>query len=260
MSRSKNKIKPRLQRIYSTTKKGITEISLSFDPQNGAILFDTEMTNIYSETTFDRPKGQKVVSRVPILGGAHFKIDDAIEKNFDIVFAIDTNTRNIRGYSISISGVIQCQKVFAVDSMGMAKKYWQWFTPFCMEFLEVKSKPENLGWMMLIDYITSPLRDFFKKRIGIIVDSDLGKLNQYNLRKSPIYEEVLLPKNIQLIYASSDVGRDLFPNQMLKLADRASARCLNALESGHIPFNSERIEGAPYLGYRRLLSKNAMLS
>ncbi len=258
MGKRKKKIKARTEQIYSTTKKGVTEISLSVDPHSGDIRFDTEMINIYSETTFGRPKDPKVVSRVPIPGEAQFNINDAIENNFDIIFAIDTNTRDIRGYSISVSGVIQCQKVFVIDPMGVAGRYWQYFTPFCMEFIEVKSKPENLGWMMLIDYITLSLKDILMKRIGMIVDSDLGNVNQYNLRNSPIYEEVLLPKNIKLIYASSDVGRDLFPNQMLKLADKASTICLRAIESGAIPFNDERIEGAPYRGYRRLIPKNAM--
>ena len=258
MGKSKKRLKPRSEQIYSTTKGKVTEISWSFNPQTGDIDFDTEMINIYSETTFNRPKGRKVVSRVPIPGEAQFNINDAIEKNFDVIFAIDTNTRKIRGCSISVSGVIQCQKVFAIDPFGVACRYWQYFTPFCMEFIEAKYKPENLGWMMLINYLTSSMRDILKKRIGIIVDSDLGNLNQYNLRTSPIYGEVFLPKNIQLIYASSEVGRDLFPNQMLKFADNASTIFLRALESGHIPLNNKRIEGAPYLGYRRLIPKNVM--
>ena len=254
MGRNKKKHKPRLQSIYSTTKRGVTEISLSFDPQSGAVDFDAVMTNIYSEATFDRSKGKKVVSRVPILDRAYFEINDALEKNFDIVFAIDTNTRKIREFSISVSGVIKCQKVFAIDPIAIAKRYWQFFTPFCMEFTEVKSKPENLAWMMLIDYLTSPSKHMLNKRIGLIVDSDLGNLNQYNLRISPIYERFFLPKNIQLIYASSDVGREFFPNQMLKLADKASNMCLKALEAGDIPFNTEKMEGMPYRGYRLLLS------
>jgi hypothetical protein len=254
MEKHKNKRKIREEKIYSTTNGKVTEISLSIN-QKGNIEFDTKMINIYSETTYDRLKGEKVLSRVPLEEIAQFEINTAIDNNFDIIFAIDTNTRFIKGYAISVSGVIQSQKVFAVDPGGIASKFWQYWTPFCMEFIEIKSKPENLGWMMLIEHLNFKLKNIMKKRIGIIIDSDLGNLNEYNLRARPIYGEFLVPENIKLIYASSDGGAEFFGNKMLRLADKASKTCLNELESGRIPLNNARIEGKPYAGFRRLIPK-----
>ncbi len=248
----KTKKKPRKENIYSTTKGGVKEISLSVD-QTGNIEFDTKMINIYSEITYDRQKRPKVLSRVPQAKGATFEINEAIENNFDIVFAIDTNTRQFGDYNVSVSGIIQCQKVIAVDPSGKAWQDWQYWVPFCMEFIEIKTKPENLGWMMLIDLLISKVSKFIEKRIGIIVDSDLENLNHYNLRTLPIYEGFFLPKKIKLIYASCDGGMEFFSNKMLRLADKVSKNMLDELESGRIPFNNERIEGAPYLGYRHLI-------
>lgn len=254
MSKKKKKRKHREEEIFFTTKAKSREISVFFD-QNGNIELDNGMTNIYTETTYSRPKGNKVISRVPLIDSGKFEINMAVEENYDVVFAIDTNSRKIGGFNISISGVIQCQKEFIVDQIWVTKKCWRYWTPFCLEFTGIKSKPENVGWMMLIDYIDFKMKDIIEKKIGIIVDSDFENLKNYNLRTHPIYGKFCLPKNIKLIYASSDVGKDLFPNQMLKLADKASNIFLKELESGRIPFNNERINGAPYIGYRRLIPK-----
>lgn len=251
----KKKIKPRSESIYSTTKGEVTEISLSFDAKRGDVEFDTEMINIYAETTYERPKKQKVVSRVPLTEKIQFEINEAIWNNFDYIFAIDTNTRNINGYRISVSGVIQCQKIFIIDNVGIPYRNWHFSAPFCMEFIDIKSKPENVGWMMLIQRIPFSFRNILNKQVGIVVDCDLGSLNEYNLRSRPIYEGYLLPEKIKLIYGSSDVGSDLFPNQMLRKANKISADCLKALKSGIIPFNNKRITGKPYLGFRYLIPK-----
>jgi hypothetical protein len=256
MSKKKEGKKRREEQIFFTTEAKSGEITIFFD-QNGNLELDNGMRNIYTETTYGRPKGKKVISRVPLIDSGQFEINMAIEENFDVIFAIDTNTRSIGGVNISISGVIQCQKVFAVDPFGVTEKSWGYWTPFCMEFTDIKSMPENVGWMMLIDYLHFKMKDIRGKKIGIIVDSNLENLNNYNLRILPIYGNFFLPENIKLIYASSDVGKDLFPNQMLKLADKASNMCLKELESGRIAFNNKKINGAPYKAYRRLIPKKA---
>ncbi|PKN21766.1 MAG: hypothetical protein CVU68_06425 [Deltaproteobacteria bacterium HGW-Deltaproteobacteria-3] len=249
------KNKPRKEYIYATTSNVVDNISLSFDTKTGGIRFETEVKDTYSEITYDRAKGPKVISRTPqnevdLLFGHHA----AIENNYEIIFAVDTNTVKIHGRNISVSGIIQAQKIFAVDTSGVTTNPWQYFTPFCIELTEIRMKPENIGWMLLIKHIQSEIKYTKFNNIGIIVDSDLGNLKEYNSRNQPIFDNFLLPEKFQLIYASSDTGKDLFANKMLKYADKASSLCLEALRDGTIPLNTKIVENQHYSGIRYLVS------
>lgn len=149
-----DKNKPRQKYIYATTSGVVDNISLSFDPTTNSIRFETEVKDAYSEITYDRAKGPKVISRTPQDGiDLLFSHNKSIESNYEIIFAVDTNTTQIRGIAISVTGIIQAQKIFAVDENGVVTDPWQFFTPFCIELMEVRKKPENLGWALLIDYI-----------------------------------------------------------------------------------------------------------
>ncbi|MHB8222677.1 MAG: hypothetical protein ACYDHV_07520, partial [Desulfurivibrionaceae bacterium] len=111
-----------------------------------------------------------------------------------------------------------------------------------------------IGWMLLIKHIQSEIKYTKFNKIGIIVDSDLGNLKEYNSRNQPIFDNFLLPEKFQLIYASSDTGKDLFANKMLKYADKASSLCLEALRDGTIPLNTKIVENQHYSGIRYLVS------
>ncbi|TKV71654.1 hypothetical protein FDV58_39230 [Bradyrhizobium elkanii] len=56
----------------------------------------------------------------------------------------------------------------------------------------------------------------------MIVDSDLGNLDSYNARKTPVIRDDLLPENAQLIYASRNAGKENIFNRTLAIADSSS--------------------------------------
>lgn len=62
---TKSNKKRRDSSIFATTKREVSEISLTVDRMTGEILFGQEMTNVYSEVSYGRPKGPKVLSRIP---------------------------------------------------------------------------------------------------------------------------------------------------------------------------------------------------
>ena len=124
-----------------------------------------------------------------------------------------------------------------------------------MEIMEVCTKPEKLGLMNLIEYIQSEETYSSYEKIGIIVDSDLENLKSYNSRSTPIFDSFFLPQGLHLIYGTSDTGKDLFANQMLKYADIVSSQCLKELEKGRIPINTNKINSKYYSTYRRLVPK-----
>jgi hypothetical protein len=92
--KNESKKKPRNERLLVTTRDEVSSINIGFDPVTGKIRFDPAVINGHSEVAYDRTKGEKIISKIP-LPPDELRIDPnaAIESSFDIVFAVDTNTR-----------------------------------------------------------------------------------------------------------------------------------------------------------------------
>ena len=132
-----------------------------------------------------------------------------------------------------------------------AEAHWYLDVPFCWEFIGVKSdKVENFGWLAAIEELTA--RGFMPQstRVGMVVDSDLGNLSDYNNRRKPFIGTHFLPPNVQLIYASADVGKENIVNKVLSVADSVSGQVLDAVISGEVAFNKTRVEHAWFEGIR----------
>lgn len=244
--------KKRNEEIYATTVGDVTEITVHFNALTGEVSFGGEMTNVYSERSYDRPKGPKVLSRVPQSDQKiSFDAGPALKKNFDFICAVDTNTRVIQGKRVSVVAVVTVKSITLPERDGL-KSYWKHDVPFCIEYVELSQNPENFGWIAAIQLLKA--RKFIddSMRVGMIVDSDLGKLRSYNERKEPVGLGLYLPANIQLVYATSDAGKESIVNVSLGLADSAASQCLAKLEAGAIPFN-ERLANNPYFERDRII-------
>jgi hypothetical protein len=134
---------------------------------------------------------------------------------------------------------------------GNRARYRYW-TPYCIEFHNIKLKPEIIGWIELITNFEK--REEFRKfkSIGIIVDSELDKLKLYNNRTIPFRDNLFLPKRIQLIYASGERAPELFANKMLRIADKVSNICLDMFQSGKLEITKKKIANSPYSAMRYL--------
>ena len=86
----------------------------------------------------------------------------------------------------------------------------------------IKEKPENVAWMTLIELLELNPQYTKELKVGIIVDSDLGNISDYNSGVLPIYGNFFLPINMKLIYGSSDRGKEHFANRLIALADKQS--------------------------------------
>jgi len=248
-----NEKKPRSTIIAGTTPTETTEIAVSVDPSTGQISFGLDMINTRVETYYERRKGPKLLHHIPLDPGL-LTVDpnDGLATNFDIVFAIDTNTRNFKGFRFSVTGVIQARHT--VDPATRLSAFF-FHTPFLLEFMQVTSKPEQLGWLVAINNIRSDSQYDSFSRIGLIVDSDLQNLRKYNDRELPIFENSFLPDRITLVYASADAGNEYFANRFIRAADQAASQTLNLLERGVIPINEKRVEAAPFAAFRRIKPK-----
>ena len=248
MKRSKRK--KRIEQIYATTKGNVSEIALTIDSRTGEISFGTEMINVYSEVTYERPKGPKVLSRIPqARRSIAFDAASALEKNFDFLCAVDTNTRLIRDKKVSAVGIVTFQSVWIPERQRL-QRYWKFDVPFCIEYVEIKSKPENFGWLAALEYLNTFEIIAKGQRIGMVVDSDLGNVNDYNQRKRSVLGSYYLPANTQLLYASADAGKENVINKALAVADSVSAQCLDAVSSGTASFNPKLEDNGWFEGIR----------
>ncbi|MHC4053295.1 hypothetical protein [Bradyrhizobium sp. 25ACV] len=242
--------KKRSEAIYGTTAGEVDSITITYDHSTGGFSFGDAMTGVYSEITYERPKGPKVLSRIPQgHRDIRFESSDALLKNYQFVCAVDTNTRMINGRRVSVTGVIVL-RAFGLPAVRELKRGWKLEAPFCLEFLDISEKPESWGWMAAHQILREKGLVGPTTRVGMIVDSDLGNLNSYNARKSPVIRDDLLPDTVQLIYASSDAGKENIVNRALLTADSASSQCLAAIETGAVPFNTSNGNPPWYQAYR----------
>lgn len=231
--------KKRNEHIYATTvATDATHLTVTVNALTGEVSFGGEMTNVYSEVNYDREKGPKILSRVP---QAHsqisFDASPALQKNYDFLCAVDTNTKTVAGKTVSVVAAVILRRQGLPLRSGL-ESGWRCEVPFCIEYVGLTvDKPENFGWLAALE--TLARRGFVKvgQRVGIIVDSDLGNLRAYNERTLAVDSGQLLPTGVQLIYATADSGKENVVNFALGIADSAASQCLTALETGRVPFN-----------------------
>lgn len=245
--KNKSQRKPRNERILVTTQDEVSSINIGVDPVTGKIQFDQAVINSHAEVAYDRTKGEKILSKIP-LPPDELRVDSnaAIESAFDLVFAVDTNTRAIKGEITSVTGVVQCHKIFIADQSGLAERVWRYFSPIAFAFTGARDPVERAGWALVIELIYNSANYSTYERIGIIVDAYLGDLPSYNSRKKPIVPGVFLPERFSLLYASADTGGEYFANQMLSHADRAAKICLAKIEDGTILLPQRRRDDMPF--------------
>lgn len=235
--REKNR-KPRSEHIYATTTGEVSEIAVTVDGRTGAISFGQEMTNVYSERSYERPKGPKVLSRIPQTEHhAYFDDEDALAVHFDRIFAVDTNTRTVHGRRLSVVGVTVVKREVIPAPLRLQTS-WRFDVPFAIEYGNLDAKPEPFGWMGALEILKK--WNFYAEgmRVALIVDSELGLLKDFNSRKAPVDNGEYLPAGVTLVYASTDAGKETLVNQALSISDTASGRILDAVEAGSLPMNS----------------------
>lgn len=129
------------------------------------------------------------------------------------IIAIDTNTKLIespiftRPTKVSLGAAVafvEEEKVLKLKTINR---------PFLASFNSLM--PENENWVQLIELFKKGCQCTDSRKIGLVVDSDLGNIESYNRREKPIFMDYLLPEEYELIFASDKVTDNLF-NEMIK--------------------------------------------
>jgi len=203
--------------------------------------------NARFETTYDRDtKTPKVLHSIP-QNQRDITLKPYITlKKYDLIFAIDTNTKKIKDNTISVSCVVLCKLDYTSENKIDIK-----YAPIeCFEFRNIKQKHENVAWVKAIERITNNPANNKKTKIGLVVDSDLGNIPAYNNRKMPIYSDFYLPANIELLHASSDAGKEFVLNRIISLCDREAKKLLKKLEKHITNKDLQKVSDKPYTHFR----------
>lgn len=173
--------------------------------------------------SYKRKKNAKVLVKGDS-SGEYVMSPESILLAYDQLFVIDTNTRHLGSHRVSVTGVLHAY----VEKQGEehALMYGQ---AMLMEFWDVEVNPELLGWYALL---TSLMENghYNGQKIGLIVDSELGKLDEMNAGQIPILGDFYLPDNCKLVYASADRGTSV-ANKLMRVCDRFSSDKLDLIAS-----------------------------
>lgn len=194
----------------------------------------TKMTVGYS-----REKGLKVLNEVTTQNNMIFRDPEKAFIGCDMLYAIDTNTKEIGGLKVSTSCIIMGTVEAILDGDGSGIHFY--FSGIkCLEFWNLKDCPERVGWKALVQNVMRCPQYEKASKIIIITDHDLSRLDDYNNQKRPIVGDFYLPSKFVLSYASSDAGREYLPNKLLDMCDQYA----NKLFFDHVQTDGEILKEA----------------
>lgn len=250
MSKKKTPKKPRSKFVQFDFGKEVTINSISYDPTTGeAKLFhDGEQkfpVRAWVEHSYERPKGRKVLARADVSPKSTVSDVNLVLGSYHEIFAADTNTKIIRGNTVSVCGIVGGKAV-----PGPQGVICQYGPIQCTEYRGVTESAEKIGWVETIQAMCASPTFSTSRLYGLIVDAYLGELESFNDRSQAILGGYYLPNNVSLVYASSDVPNETLANRMLSLADDMANIILSGLEMDTQDWPLELVENKPYSARR----------
>ena len=246
--------KKKKDRILATVTAISDDLSFSYDKQQDKLIFhNAKVESIQHEIFYDRISGKdKIVSQMPCEEEkAYLNQFDNLKSNFDYLFAVDTNTFNKNGKRTSFS--VSC---FFPKPLSMYKNIFHPlpFIGFMITEVKPKVNPERIGWYLLMGCIVNNRAYDLRRRIGVIVDSELDSLKRINNREEPYYLNYYLPQNIKLLYAS-DKGKDYLMNTMLSSCHKAANQIIQFYRRNEVNWYCRENGDCNFKGYRRIKLK-----
>jgi hypothetical protein len=153
---------------------------------------------------------------------------------FDYFFAIDTNTKSIKGVSISAAFVAK----FKLQKDPDGFRLQQCGTPpHLLEMRNCNGNPELAAILEIaMEELEAQKRlvPNYKFKVAFITDTELGLHNAFNNRLSPIHRQIFLPEGFSIIYSSTDTGNEL-TNKLIKFCDNSSEHHFKLLNEKGLP-------------------------
>lgn len=223
-----NKI-PRYQYVYIGHKDKFDGVS----SENGKVsihLSDKkiEPDSVFTQTQYTRKKGtEKIVNSIP--GGDASDIMSYLISNFNLIYAIDTNTKQVKNNKISVGSIIEYNTKNTQKNSILFRKIGNIIFKKCPDRLE-----EKFSWIRLVKLIISSKNYNRQLKYAIISDHDFRNHTKYNERELPLAGDFYLPDNFTLLYASSDTGKEFLLNKLISECEKDAKKILNDFEKNDV--------------------------
>jgi len=244
--------------VHFTTTGEVDHIEFVIDEDLGGVQF-AGSGKAWTERSYPRPKSDKTVSRIPSGDtSARFSRDDAVQRNYDLLIAVDTNYRKFGDNLIAATAVMGAKPVFLGHPSDAPELYYSYFAlPFAL-FRNPQIPPEKLGWDFAIQSLVDADVQGRFPRIGLVVDAHLSELDEINARTAPVVEDRYLPKKITLLYASSERGKDDFINALMHQADATANLLFKQYESRRESLPINKPGGYACSGFVQIIGNNTV--
>ena len=204
----------------------------------------------YSQTHYKSESGkERVISRVQDKVVANEPdLLRHLSSTFDLIVAMDTNTKVIAGERISASGIVHCvlQRLPDPEPEGYYASFpWQGTLLFrnCPSSLS----PEKFAWITEIRRVNDAEPHPESRKFAVVTDHDLNNHTLFNAKKSPIFQDFYLPENFTLLYGRGDGSSENILNHLVKHCDKESSTALEMIEQtgyyqdGEVKYSIEQI-------------------
>ena len=217
---------PRNTYVYGNTMEKVSSLTVKLDPITQSLTIkEVDPSSIRRQITHKREgKDDKVLYSAPANDFSLSLTDfGELKTRFDFLMAVDTNTLDEihQGYRVSACSIYVVRE--RLDSVGSELRY-EHHASYLILNTDHEAKSEPIGWHLAIGLSITPAF-IASSRIGIIVDSELGKHLDINAGREPYYGSHLLPSTLKFLYASSDKSAT-FANGMIKFCDAAATTTL----------------------------------
>ena len=171
-------------------------------------------------TLYNRSKKPKILNEIYSRRSSEFTVSqsETLQK-YAQIWAIDTNQRGIFGEIAHVSAVTVC----STDGSE------QYYPVLAIIFGKTKGNPELYGWRKFIEFVQASDLHNAQHRYGLVVDSEYSKIYEFNNRNLPIHGNFYLPDNWDLIYATSDSGKEYIFNKIIAVSDKTSSAVLELI-------------------------------
>ena len=227
MKKKKHNTKYKRKGIVTSDKIVIRKQPLRVIYENDKIYLEDSFGKRIPQTNICLKKGYKGENKerttllIPNIPNDALTVD-AIATDFDVIYAVDTNSKEFNGkwYSVGVCfrGIPDIH-----DGMLQGIEFRQFGVAKGVN-LEKLEYTEPLVWTTMLNEIKqSQDKD---KKILMIVDSFLGDIEAFNNGSKLICGHYKLPDNVTLAYAKADVT-DEWPNKIIRHCDRMAGQYLS---------------------------------
>lgn len=190
----------------------------------------------YSQTHYKSESGkERVITRIQdkvVVGEPD--ILRYLSSTFDVIVAMDTNTKVILGERISACGIVHCilQRYPDAEREGYYARF-PWQKTLLFRNSPSNLSPEKFAWITEIRRIKKAGPNMGSSRVALVTDHDMNNHTLFNDKESPIFGDIYLPDNFTLLYGRGDGSSESILNELVMHCDKEASIVLEAIsESG----------------------------